>query len=177
MGIVENNSVSVKVSLQIKDLYVFKLIESYTNTTYQFFGAICVLSLITLPFTGWSMSFGNNTESSILLVLFWRLILPLIYLSAPLYAYFNLRKQFMNIRKLREESEYYISNFGVDLESSSSSSKWRWDEFIKSTETKWYFAMFITKNEALLIPKRCFMNDEQIDVLKRLLKTKIEKKK
>lgn len=166
----------IKVLLDVKDITRFSIISIYTKASYQFFACMCLLSILTLPFTGLRMNFSSSYDSPVIQVLLFRLILPLVVLISPFASYFNINKRIQQDKRLSEEVEYYVSGFGIMSESTSFTSNRTWKEIIKVDETIWYFSIFVSDNQAILIPKRFFQDANLIDEFKDILKKHLPKK-
>ena len=78
----------------------------------------------------------------------------------------------LETNKLLQKTQCYrIGNEGVEVSSETGKSFIRWNEFYKAIETKYGFALFLSKNQAYIIPKRFLSEEsEKIELLRSYLK-------
>ncbi len=89
---------------------------------------------------------------------------------------FTLRRQAKKLAAASEETTLRFTAQGLEAKTSRSSSKVLWDVYTKAVETKLDFLFYPQKNAALMIPKRFFENQEQIDQLRRYLRNSLGEK-
>ena len=166
----------IKVLLNLKDLYIFSILRLYTKPSYQFIAAISLLSIVSLPFTGLKMNISSDYNGPVLQTLLVRLVIPLIILLIPLISFSTIKKNMGQDKRFNEEVEYFVSGFGIMSESVSFTSKRNWQEIREVDERKWYFALHITDNQTILLPKRCFDSSDMILEFKDLLRNHLPKK-
>lgn len=89
---------------------------------------------------------------------------------------FTMRRQAKKLAAASEEMTLYFNEQGLEAKTSRSSSRVLWDVYAKAVETKLDFLFYPQKNAALMIPKRFFENQEQIDQLRRYLHNSLGEK-
>lgn len=77
--------------------------------------------------------------------------------------YWNARRQFSRQRYLRDPISLVFSKDEVQSNGPSVSSAWKWSVIRTIYETKSQFLLYYAPNQALLLPKRFFANDAELD--------------
>jgi hypothetical protein len=73
-----------------------------------------------------------------------------------------------------EHSVYTFSDDGLNLKSATVEAKLNWDAFKKVELDNKFLWLFISKNQAYILPIRCFEKKETLDAVYQLLKEKIK---
>ena len=98
--------------------------------------------------------------------------LPIFIILVSIYIPIGVRisaKKVWASNDLHQNLHYSIMESGV----SDGHSNLAWDDIFKVSETKGYFAFFISKEQVYLLPKRCFDNTSQIDLVRQILREKL----
>lgn len=90
--------------------------------------------------------------------------------------YFRIRREFANNKGLQEPAQYTFSETEAERMAASSSGKIDWHLFHKAHETSNDFFLFLSPNQAIMLPKRCFDSELQIDALRALLRAQVGEK-
>jgi hypothetical protein len=85
----------------------------------------------------------------------------------------TLRRQAKKMAEASEGTVVHFTERGLSVSTSRSNSNVLWDVYIKVVETKLDFLFYPQKNAALMIPKRFFENQEQIDQLRQYLRNSL----
>jgi hypothetical protein len=102
---------------------------------------------------------------------YWGLLIPFGILALLFgNTYFGAKRQMTSNKGLSEPIHYTFSEDGIAAVADSSSGQGSWSNIHEAYETKHNFLLFISKNMMYTIPKRCFLNEEQISSFKELLK-------
>jgi hypothetical protein len=106
-------------------------------------------------------------------------ILFIIYLVIiPVTLFFQTKAIFKSDSFLRFEQKYAFDAVeGLDISTSSSNARIKWDQFYNVSETKKYFYLFIARNKAYIIPKTVFQDENSRINFKKILKSVISKEK
>lgn len=100
----------------------------------------------------------------------WILLLPSVVIAASVVsARIGTKRKFESSKILHETVHYTFSSAGVDNATSTSSGHVAWSNVIRSVETREDFMLFLSLQQAFLIPKRFFPNSEQIDRFRALV--------
>lgn len=117
----------------------------FVNAFYAFLIMTVLFLLLGLP----NKKFETVTDIVLLLVL----ILFLVYFNTGVY--FRSKKIFASDAFLQQEQTYNITSESISVTTERSSATINWDEVYSFTESKDCFYIFIAKNKAYLLPKRC----------------------
>ena len=109
------------------------------------------------------------------------IIFGIFFASLPIRTKIKFKKNLSQNRFKQFEQIYTISDNSILVEakgvSGTSSNTITWDKFFKITEFEDVFYLYISKNCAFILPKRCLENIEQIMAIKMVFKDKIDRKK
>ena len=89
--------------------------------------------------------------------------------------FFRLKGIFDSNKLLHEEQIFKISENFIEGESESGKSKIDWDKVFKVSESKKLFAIYISKEQAFLLPKIYFTNNKY-NFFINVIKNKLDKK-
>jgi len=101
------------------------------------------------------------------------LLVPTALLLVVVSAYFSARRAFLTNKVLQEAIAYRFSSSGIDAVASSSSGHVEWGNISQAWETKSDFILFLSSQLVYTIPKRCFINTQQISAFRLLLWTQL----
>ncbi|MFL6209587.1 MAG: YcxB family protein [Pyrinomonadaceae bacterium] len=104
------------------------------------------------------------------------LIPPGLLLVLIVNTYITAKRNLASQRSLSQTIHYSFSDNSIDISAPSSSSHIDWSNIYKVHETKHNFLLFIARNQMLVIPRRFFLNNEQISQFKELLRLKLPSK-
>ena len=79
--------------------------------------------------------------------------------------------------RTREVTSFIISEDGVEIENSVASASLKWEAFMRATETRHFFLVFVAKGLAHAWPKCLFVGDDSLKLVRELLRQKITKAK
>ncbi len=134
-----------------------------------------VLLIAALVFQHWMNGKINHHADK----LTWQTILPhsiwlvlLLYVSA--IAAHNhktsMPRHFEKRIDLHRHQTVDISAEGLTLSDTVSQRQFRWPAFVKGEETRNLFLLFTYENNALMVPKRSFASDEELEGMRNLMK-------
>lgn len=80
-----------------------------------------------------------------------------------------------NLRDPRSKNgfTYNVSNDGVRVDGSAGRSENNWTAFVRATEARSAFSLFVTRDSFHLLPKRCFASSEDIDRFRTIIRTNV----
>jgi hypothetical protein len=108
---------------------------------------------------------------------YWGFLIPWLILFFLIGAtYLGAKRQMSSNKVINETHHYIFSSEGIKAVSASTSWQNAWDNIREVFETKSNFLLFIALNQMYVIPKRCFQNDEQINLFRELLKGQLASK-
>jgi len=102
------------------------------------------------------------------------LLFSLLFIFVPLFYKYNVKKQFRTNPFLKSKIHYTINNEGITQSSDQFKTKYLWNQFHLVGETNTFFYLYITNNQALLIPK-ITLNQEIDEVRNQLFDTLTQK--
>jgi hypothetical protein len=101
--------------------------------------------------------------------------LPIVFfILYPAALYFGAKRSLATHRALQEPIAYRFSADGIELKALTSSSQMSWVNVYQACETKHDFIILISRNQAYVIPKRCFNDAEQQSAFRSLLRNQLE---
>lgn len=105
-------------------------------------------------------------------------IFTIVFISIGIYygGLRGIKKSLKTNKFFGVECVYIINNDGVSINSEISNMKMPWDMLYKISESNEIFLFYISPNCAYLLPKRCFLNKDQVNSLRELLKSKANDK-
>jgi YcxB-like protein len=137
-----------------------------------------ILLIAALVFQHW-MSTTYNHHGAHVDKLTWQTILPhsiwlllLVYVSA--IAAHNhktsMPRHWENRPDLHRHQTVDISAEGIALSDTVSRHDYQWAGFVKGEETRTLFLLFTSEHIGLMVPKRAFSSDEELDAMRNLMK-------
>ncbi|WP_423190444.1 YcxB family protein [Alkalibacterium sp. f15] len=106
---------------------------------------------------------------------------PALLLSGLLYLFSKQLKKRQSIEEYKSDQlikqmvNYTFDADGMTQLIKSSNNQYEWDDFFKARENKAMFLLYLSKNKALILPKRFFDSQKQIDTFKHLVSENINK--
>src|SRR4029078_12801639 len=91
-------------------------------------------------------------------------------------TYLGAKRQLASHKAMNETHHYTFLNEGINSVSASTSAHQDWDNIREAVETKTNFLLFIALNQMCIIPKRCFQNEEQLDLFREMLRRQLSSK-
>jgi hypothetical protein len=137
-----------------------------------------ILLIAALIFQHW-MNAKFNPRSAHATRLTWQTLLPhsiwlllLVYVSA--IAAHNhstsMPRKWENRPDLHRHQTVDISAEGLTLSDTVSRHDLQWPAFVKGEETRQLFLLFTWESSGLMVPKRAFASDEELDAMRNLMK-------
>ena len=170
---VKNSEIVISVKLQTKDLLKFKCNKYYGSLR----GKMSILWLIL--FYVIILIFLQVSMVAFLLYLRIAILMTIIIILGPFIvialdsAMYMKRDHFIN-----KEQSYRFSDIGVNVSSDCSNLNIKWDELYRVVFSRYNIAIFISKDRAIIIPKRIFDgNNKLLEDLKQIFKSNVDKKK
>lgn len=152
------NEVKIYVNLTEEDIYKFN--KSFFVQTIKpsslIILALFYLLWIIAPIT------SLITQSGYILSSILAIFIPILIVCLIIIGFKSSSKKSLSTNKLLQKTQSYIINQdGVKMISESSEGFIQWNEFYKAMETKESFMLFISHQQAYLIPKRFMNNDSE----------------
>ncbi len=172
----ENNIINVDAKLEANEVLICKYKLLLNNPFYGFLTAISIVNLVGLigifiskGFEGFFQEFSEHFPGTLIGIAF-----PFFIVFLLVKNYIINRLQFKNIRYL--EINYFFSDFGITI-TFKKEENISWNRIGKVQETKKHFIINKSDDGVLLVPKKDFINNNDIQSLKFLLKEKGHAKK
>lgn len=128
--------------------------------------------LILMPVFGllllWRIGIATLLESPPAAVLLVFIIFPLLY---PLIIWFQTKRGFANLKDFQTNIQYVFSPHGYKVSDLKSSADIDWDTILRAAESKHSFHLFFHKSLFHTVPKRCFKDPQDINLLRAMLRT------
>jgi len=165
---VEGTAINVEVKLTEKDIYDFQksvLAKRFSPISIIVFFIFFMIVVAGLSFE--KVAAGGNPIGTIALIL-----VPVIFIFLILMLLKKNSKTALKTNKLLQKTHrYQIDNEGIGATSESGQRYIKWEELYEAIETKESFLFFISKEQAYIVPKRCFgENIGQFELLRNYMK-------
>jgi hypothetical protein len=159
--------VTMDVNLTENDLYKFSLKQTYMNFGMISLGITGILGLFLLPSIAWNaITQGIKPPVQTIFLLFF----TAVTIFLPLGLKRNARKLMETNKFLQQTQHYKINTEEVLVTSETGEGHISWDKVFKVREEKHYFAIYISKAQAYLLPIRCFNNPNDVNTLRNIVK-------
>ncbi|MCO7176505.1 YcxB family protein [Sporolactobacillus kofuensis] len=90
---------------------------------------------------------------------------------------FRVRNEFQSDRVLKKEVQFVVHDNGVNILIENSITQYDWNDIISFQQYKEeLFLLYVSKNKAIVIPRRYFSSVQDIQLFKRLISTNLSKK-
>ncbi len=169
---------SIDVILKEKDILLckYRLLlnkpEYGVMTGISVFGLIYIIRLfMTVGIE--SINFERDISSHLLGIVI-SIFFPILIIAILTKNWANTKKEFRNEKLFR--MNYFFSDFGITI-AYKTENNISWNNVSKVKESRKNFIIYLNENGLLLIPKKCFQDAEQIEVLNNILIDKLPKKK
>lgn len=136
----------------------------FTITSISFFIILFLLNMIL--FRQMLLSFTMAAVFALILWILITIIFPL-----------KVRNEYSSNQLIKQEIQYDVTNDEVVQTRGKSKTFFQWEDFISAYEHKDMFRVHISKNQAVVLPKRFFKNDDEISDFRRLISTSMHVKK
>jgi uncharacterized membrane protein (DUF485 family) len=169
VNIDENKGITFGGTLSAKEFIRYNFYHSKKFIILYFW----LILLMSLGFLGIKFS-----GQGIALTLIGSLITVVI--GIPIFCiviYFRARKEFNSDQLIKSEIQYVANDDGINQKRGKSNSYFEWNDIISSYEDKELFRLYVSKNKAIIIPKRYFSSEEDLLLFKRLITKHLNLKK
>ncbi|GAA0121785.1 MAG: YcxB family protein [Clostridium argentinense] len=171
----QRREVKANFRLEFKDYKDFNIHHSKKH----FYGAgilYFILFMSTMLFKIFSNDLDGDMLKNILIVMIPTgiLLISLVLLAFYFLIAFHSKKVFKSQRRLQEEQNYIINDDGILLISKSSNNNIGWKNIFKITESQNSIFLYLGDIKAMIIPKRAFGGEDNVAVLKEIIKRNLE---
>ncbi|GGI11510.1 YcxB family protein [Gottfriedia solisilvae] len=87
--------------------------------------------------------------------------------------YLRVRKEFKSDNLIKNEINFVADNEGIHQKVKSSNLCIEWDDIISAFENEDLFRLYISRNKAIVIPKRYFCSEDDVTTFKKLINEKL----
>ena len=91
--------------------------------------------------------------------------------------FLRIRKEYNSDRMIKSELSYTINKEGIKQKIRRSTTYYEWEDIFKVCEKKDMFLVYVSRNKAILLPKRYFNLDDEIVTFKNLVRDRLTEKK
>lgn len=169
------NNLEVKVKLNEEDIYEFqkehfsRLVKPGLRISIIIAAALMFIANLVMDFTAG----GTPSITAVFLG-----VILIILLGTPLMFRMSSKRGLKSNEMLKAEYTYTINTKTISSVSENTSMNSRWDMMHDFRDSKVNFIFYIANNQAFLIPKRCFANEQEIEFVKECSKAiPVRKKK
>lgn len=118
----------------------------------------------------------------VILILLWITLKSAIPAGLILLLMFGLiflriRKEYNSDRMIKSELSYTINKEGIKQKIRRSTTYYEWEDIFKVCEKRDMFLVYVSRNKAILLPKRYFNLDDEIVTFKNLVRDRLTEKK
>lgn len=152
----QNNSelVNVEIKMDAKTLFNYMMSNSLLTGSGLLKWVVTVLALFLMIYY---IIQGDMGTSVFLLAL----ILVINLVLQPLTYFFSAQKQVIQNQNFKHPIKYSLTNDGVLVDQNAGKGTVTWSMLLKAIETRKLFLLYLSANQALIIPKS-FMEDSDI---------------
>lgn len=86
------------------------------------------------------------------------------------------RKNFTSESMLKLEQRFTVNMIGINLQTDKSNATFEWNDILSANEIEKLFILYVAKNKAILIPKRYFSSEEEIESFRLTIKSRVNVK-
>ncbi len=168
----QENIITIDVQLNENDLVQFQR-SHYSKNNNRVWIAYSIILLVVLIFI-YAPNIIQNGISSIPLSIFVPMILGggLILLSR-LYMKCAMKKSFKTDPFLNQPYQVTATEKGIEINSYRSTINPLWEDIYRFKISENAFLIYLSNRKSIIIPKRCFTNDEELKMLTTLCENKI----
>jgi hypothetical protein len=146
--------------LIFKDYLKFNFSHITSQPIFIYLFLVVIIPNALYGIADFSHSLLNTTLGTIFLFLF--LLLPFI-------TYISSKSHFNSNKRLTENIVYIINEDTISIKGESFNSMLTWNKVYKTRETKNAFLVYESNLSALIIPKRFFKNEEDIQLFRNII--------
>lgn len=172
------NNIKVDVKIELDDyIHSNKIHMDKNNKTFKYVHTACMVCIFYSVIIALNVIVGNGAAVPGFMYIAAPAIPLFYFIGLPMLSKSAARKAMESNRLLRNTQYYTFDSVGIEVSSVSGNAFIRWSDLYKTYEDKKMFALYISMQEAYVIPKRCFTNSNDIEELSRLIssKTKLER--
>jgi YcxB-like protein len=85
----------------------------------------------------------------------------------------TVRAMFRGNSHASDQVTYAFTQAGIEITSFARNASLQWQLYVRARETEEYFLLYPTPGSAVVIPKRCFLSDQDVRDLRDLLRASI----
>lgn len=162
----EKNTFTIESTLSLKD---YKTFITYHQRISMLVRALLILAVL--------LYVGLDTwPTSPLFVGIISLVLSLLGVVIMLKILHNQgRKEYESDQTVKNSILYVFNSEGVQQKKQKSNSYYKWTDINHVYERKEQFNLYVSKNKAIILPKRYFKSIEEIDLFKTILNENLNK--
>ncbi|WP_170138910.1 YcxB family protein [Oceanobacillus chungangensis] len=90
---------------------------------------------------------------------------------------FRTQKEYKSDRLIKSDLSYTINKEGINQKVRKSNNYIEWEDIYKFYEKKDMFLAYVSRNKAIILPKRYFNTYDEIVTLKNLVRERLKEKK
>lgn len=170
----KSSEVVVDINLEENDAYKFNLWQTYKGSAVRPAIIIALIGLIYfLSLLGRIINEGYRPPAYAYLFLF--VIAGL--LCIPFYIKKSVHKAVEENNFTQQTMHCRFTEKEIQVKSEKSHIELSWDRIFGVLENRNYFAVYTSKSQMLLIPKRSFNNSEDINILRDIIKSSLSRDK
>ncbi|HHW31971.1 MAG TPA: YcxB family protein [Clostridiaceae bacterium] len=173
---VNQNIISLEVNLTLRDYKKYIFGTSFSSVLSKMIILAVIVLLYLISFSVQILRKGGTIPFTVFILCLGFSLQPLIIIfSANMLA----KRIYSANSELSKTQSYNITDYGITLNTTNSYKNVKWEEVFKVIELSEYFLVFTspTAEGAFVLPKRSFINENQITLFKQIITQNLEKKK
>lgn len=99
-----------------------------------------------------------------------QIVLGAFFLSIPFTMKRAFLKSYKTNKLLQKTQSYELNQEGIHITSEFTNSSIKWSDLYKAMNTKMNFLLYLSKQQAYVLPKRCFANTEELRYVEEIIK-------
>lgn len=167
-----DQKVTLKVDYVVDDFYNLNKVKLLK----RFGGVKLLIYIFLLLFLFMCINSSSAESSQLINVAALVLYIVVLIIIGPIILKKEAKKNFKRNKEFQYAINYIINEDGISGRSVIADFHRDWSYFSKFVETKYAFVLFLFNNTVNYLPKRCFMNKDDINTVRIIFKNKVHGK-
>ncbi|SFG85629.1 YcxB family protein [Sporolactobacillus nakayamae] len=151
--------------LTYKEFKTFNRYHSKRIVQIGFLTLWIIVFLINLTSMSWILSLTISLIIAILTVALIKILLN-----------FHFRKEFRSDQILKKGAQFVVNDSGVTILRENSKTQYEWNDIFSFQQYKELFLLYVSKNKAIVIPRRYFNSVQESQLFKQLIAKNLTQK-
>lgn len=164
--------IKVDVNLDESDLIRFSQSRIYSKPGVKFVTVIGMMVCLFSPVIIWALLRGFRLPVEAYYVL----ALGIFAVLLPLIIKMGVRKAIATNKFIGSTHHYCFTSNEINIQSETGTAKFGWEKINRAEEAKRDFILHVDNVQFYLLPKRFFSNEQDMEILRIILRENLEKK-